>query len=188
MLVIIQTSFNHLSEIIINMKQIGSFNDYLISPMSRIELFISLIISSIIVCLIIGLINLFILSIFANFETINLITSLYYMIICILIFSSLGALTGFLFFTWDVQSTISNFIVLPISFLSGTFFSIELVEQKFLFIFQYNPIYYLVNGFRSSFNSNYELNIYYNLFLLTLAFLIILFSMFIFKKGYRVIF
>ena len=188
MLVIIQTSFNHLSEIIINMKQIGSFNDYLISPMSRIELFISLIISSIIVCLIIGLINLFILSIFANFETINLITSIYYMIICILIFSSLGALTGFLFFTWDVQSTISNFIVLPISFLSGTFFSIELVEKKFLFIFQYNPIYYLVKGFRSSFNSNYELNLYYNLFLLTLAFLIIFFSMFIFKKGYRVIF
>ena len=40
MTLVIQTSFNHLSEIIINMKQIGSFDDYLISPISRVELFI----------------------------------------------------------------------------------------------------------------------------------------------------
>ena len=38
-IVVIQTSFNHLSELIISMKQSGSFNDYLISPISRIELF-----------------------------------------------------------------------------------------------------------------------------------------------------
>ena len=41
MVVIIQTSFNHLSEVLIRMKQNGSFNDYLVSPISRIEIFFS---------------------------------------------------------------------------------------------------------------------------------------------------
>ena len=40
-IVVIQTSFNHLSEVIISMKQNGSFNDYLISPISRVEIFLS---------------------------------------------------------------------------------------------------------------------------------------------------
>ena len=62
MMVVMQSSFNHLSEVIIAMKQIGSFNDYLISPISRVELFISFLLSSVFVCLIIGYLNLFILS------------------------------------------------------------------------------------------------------------------------------
>ena len=47
-MVVMQASFNHLSEVIISMKQIGSFNDYLMSPISRIEIFFSLILSSLV--------------------------------------------------------------------------------------------------------------------------------------------
>ena len=39
--VVMQTSFGHLSKVIINMKQIGSFDDYLMSPISRFEIFLS---------------------------------------------------------------------------------------------------------------------------------------------------
>ena len=56
-MVVMQASFNHLSEVIIAMKQIGSFNDYLMSPISRIEIFFSLILSSLVVCVFIGMIN-----------------------------------------------------------------------------------------------------------------------------------
>tara|TARA_Y100000590_G_C15414296_1_gene898824 strand:- start:137 stop:730 length:594 start_codon:yes stop_codon:yes gene_type:complete len=185
--VVIQTSFNHLSEIIINMKQIGSFNDYLSSPMSRIELYFGFIISSVFVSFIIGIINLSILSLFADFHHINFINLFYYLIICILIFSSLGALTGFLFFTWDLQSTISSFFIVPLSFLSGTFFSIDVIDKKFLFMFEYNPVYYLVSGFRSSFYHNYEIKYYINILLLLFTMSVIICCIYVFKKGYRVI-
>ena len=59
MTVVMQTSFSHLSQVIISMKQIGSFDDYLISPISREEIFLSFLISSIFVCLIVALINIF---------------------------------------------------------------------------------------------------------------------------------
>jgi len=186
MTLVIQTSFNHLSEIIINMKQIGSFNDYLISPISRIELFISFIFSSVFVCSIIGYLNLFVLSFFADFQTVNFLNLSYYMIICILIFSSLGALTGFLSFTWDVQSSISNFFVVPISFMSGTFFPITSIDEKYQFIFYYNPIFHLVNGFRSSFYIN-DISKYNNLFIMTTLIFFLFISLYIFKRGFRVI-
>ena len=69
--VVIQTSFNHISEVIISMKQIGSFNDYLMSPISRIEIFLSFLISSILVSLSVGVINLCVLSFFTDFNNIN---------------------------------------------------------------------------------------------------------------------
>ena len=164
MLVIIQTSFNHLSEVIISMKQIGSFNDYLVSPISRIEIFFSFLFSSIFVCLVVAFLNLFVLSFFTNFENINYIFFAYYVILCAVIFSSIGALTGFLSFTWDVQSTVSNFFIMPVSFFSGTFFSINAIDKNLKFIFQYNPFYYLVKGFRNSFFNNVQINFYHVLF------------------------
>ena len=187
MTVVMQTSFNHLSEIIINMKQIGSFDDYLISPISRIELFFSLIITSIIVSLIVGYINIIVLSFFANFETINYFYVTYYLILCILIFSSLGALTGFLSYTWDFQSSVSNFFIVPISLFSGSFFPIEVLDKKFIFLFSYNPFYYLIDGFRSSFDFNNKINLYTNTYILFFTISIILICLYVFKKGFRVI-
>ena len=186
MMVVIQTSFNHLSEILISMKQIGSFNDYLISPISRIEIFISFILSSIFVCLIVGIINLLILTFFTNFDEVNYFNLFYYLVLTIIIFSSLGALTGFLSFTWDVQSTVSNFFIVPISFFSGTFFSINSLDVKWHFIFNCNPFYFLVNGFRGAFN-NKNLNLENELYILILTFIIFFITLFIFQKGYKVI-
>ena len=187
MVAIMQTSFNHLSEVIISMKQTGSFNDYLISPISRIEIFFSFLFSSIFVCLVVAFLNLFALSFFTHFENINYIIFVYYIILCSIIFSSIGALTGFLSFTWDVQSTVSNFFILPISFFSGTFFSITAIDKNLKFIFKYNPFYYLVKGFRNSFYNNVQINFYHELYVLFIVFFALFSAIFIFNKGYKVI-
>tara|TARA_Y100001970_G_C13943292_1_gene704298 strand:+ start:30 stop:362 length:333 start_codon:yes stop_codon:yes gene_type:complete len=109
------------------------------------------------------------------------------MIICIIIFSSLGALTGFLSFSWDTQSSISNFIIVPISLLSGTFFSIDTLDKNFSFLFNFNPFYYLVTGFRNSFYSDIELSVFNDFYILFLLFLIFIITLYVFKKGFRVI-
>ena len=184
--IVMQTSFNHLSEIIINMKQIGSFNDYLISPITRIELYLAFILASTFVSFIVGIINLYILSFFTEFENINYFKLIYYLTICVVIFSSLGALTGFLSYTWDVQSSISNFFIVPLSFLSGTFFSIDSVDEKFIFLFKYNPIYYIVNGFRSSFYDS-NIHFYHNVYIVFLLILVLSISLYIYNRGYKVI-
>ena len=187
MMVVIQTSYNHLSEVIISMKQTGSFNDYLMSPITRMEICISFIFSSIFVCIIVGIINLLALVFFTNFEQINYFILFYYLFLTIIIFASLGALTGFLSFTWDIQSSVSNFFIIPISFFSGTFFPIDSLDERWQFIYRYNPFYYLVHGFRSAFDDKINLSLFNDIYILTIAFIFFLCAIYIFHKGYKVI-
>ena len=187
MTVVMQTSFIHLSQVIISMKQIGSFDDYLVSPISREEIFISFMISSIFVCLIVAIINIIFLSFFIEFEKIYYFSLVYYLLLSIIIFSSIGAIIGFLSFTWDFQSSVSNFFIIPASFFSGTFFSIESLDSKYKFLLEYNPLYYLVSGFRNSFIQDYQINLFNELYILFVSIVIFIFALFIFKKGYRVI-
>jgi len=186
-MVVMQTSYSHISEIIINMKQIGSFNDYLIAPISRVELCIAFLFTSIFIGLFVGLINIGILSFFTSFESINFFQIFYYLILTAIIFSCFGSITGFLSFTWDVQSSISSFIIVPISFLSGTFFSINSLDKNWRFIFEYNPFYYLVSNFRRAFYEIYLINYIIEILIIVFVIVILFISLFIFNRGYKVI-
>ena len=185
---VMQVSYQNISESLIFMKQIGSFNDYLMSPMSRTEILISLLIASIFIGLFTGLVNIIVLTFFVKFYSFNFLMIFYYLFLTSLIFSSIGSIIGFLFFTWDIQSSISNFIVVPISFLSGTFFSIHAIDPKWMFLFKINPFYYLVNKFRLSFYDEYYINIKEESFLFFFSIIFLIMSVFIYKKGYRTIY
>ena len=187
MMMIMQISYQNISENLIHMKQIGSFNDYLISPTSRIEILISLIFSSIFISFFMGFICILIFSLFINIYITNIALFIYYIFITSIIFSSFGAIVGFLFFSWDAQSSFANFIIIPISFLSGTFYDINSLNHGWKFILKYNPFYYIINNFRLSFNNEYLFNFRIECFLLTLSFLLFLITVYIFKKGYKVI-
>ena len=185
---VMQVSYQNISESLIFMKQIGSFNDYLMSPMSRTEILISLLIASIFIGLFTGLVNIIVLTFFVKFYSFNFLFIIYYLFLTSLIFSSIGSIIGFLFFTWDIQSSISNFIIVPISFLSGTFFSIHVIDPKWMFLFKINPFYYLVNKFRLSFYDEYYINIKEESFLFFFSIIFLIMSIFIYKKGYKTIY
>ena len=61
LITVVQTSFDYSSATLIHMKQIGNFDDFLMAPISRLEIFLSFLISTVIVGLFIGLLNYFIL-------------------------------------------------------------------------------------------------------------------------------
>ena len=169
------------------MKQIGSLDDWLIAPISRIEILISLLISSIIIGFIIAICNLIIFSFLIEIKIINYVFFCYYLIIVIIFFSCLGCFVGILFNTWDTQSTFSNFFVTPLNFLSGTFFSISYLPENLKFILYYNPYYYVVDYFRNSFADNFIFQLYQNLYILFFIILSFVITGFIYYKGYKII-
>ena len=185
---VMQVTYQNISESLIFMKQIGSFNDYLMSPISRTEILFSMLTASIFIGIFTGLVNIVVLTFFVKFYSLNFFIMIYYLFITSLIFSSIGSIIGFLFFTWDIQSSISNFIIVPISFLSGTFFSIHVIDPKWMFLFKINPFYYLVNKFRLSFYDEYYINIKEESFLFFFSIIFLIMSIFIYKKGYKTIY
>ena len=63
-------------------------------------------------------------------------------------FSSIGLLLGQLAESWDQLATMQNFILTPLSFLGGIFYSIKMLPDWAQVASQYNPIYYMINGLR----------------------------------------
>jgi len=186
-MIVAQESFDNPSTSIINSKQIGSFDDFLLAPISRIEIFIAYIFSQIIIGLILSIINFIILSYFISFNYFSFFTFIYYIILVIVFFSSIGSVVGFLAYNWDTQSTVSNFFIIPINFLSGTFFSINSLPEYLKIILIYNPYYYIIKYFRESFYIKTEIDYSNNLIVFFFIFIIFIISAFIFYKGYNVI-
>ena len=186
-MIVMQTSYSNISENLITMKQIGSFNDYLISPLSRIEILVAFMITNIFISLFLAIISLFFFSFFIELYSLNYFLFIYYLLLTSIIFSSIGSVVGFLFFTWDMQQAIFNFLIIPISLLSGTFFSYEVVHSKWIFLFKYNPFYLIVDSFRKSFDEIIQINYKFELYIIFFTLFFLLISIFIFKKGYKVI-
>ena len=186
-MVVAQESFDNTSVSIVNSKQIGSFDDFLVAPVSRVEIFVAYLISQIFIGLFLGFLNFLILSFFISYNYFSLISFLYYLTLVIIFFSSLGSLVGFLAYRWDTISTVSNFFVSPINFLSGTFFSIDALPENIKYILLYNPYYYLITYFRDSFYVKDEVNYYLNLIIFIFVFSFLLITAYVFHKGYKVI-
>ena len=182
-----QESFDNPSVSIINSKQIGSFDDFLLAPLSRLEIFIAYIISQIFIGLILGAINFLILSYFISFNYFSVFSFIYYLTLVIIFFSSIGCVVGFIAYRWDTQSTVSNFFISPINFLSGTFFSINALPENFKLILIYNPYYYIISFFRDSFYIETEFNLYLNFIIVIFVSLIFFIAGYIFYKGFKVI-
>ena len=186
-MVVAQESFDNPSISIVNSKQIGSFDDFLMAPLSRVEIFIAYLISQIFIGLFLGIINFIILSFFISYNYFSLISFVYYLALVIIFFSSLGSLIGFLAYKWDTISTFSNFFVSPINFLSGTFFSISALPDEFKYILLYNPYYYLITYFRNSFYIDAKVNYYVNTLIFIFVFSSFLITAYVFYRGYKVI-
>ena len=186
-MVVIQETFSNISETIIHMKQEGTFKDILMSPISRVEIAISYVIAILIIGIIIAIMNLIIINFFVEIRPLNLWRFIFYISLTSILFGSIGSIIGFLSYTWDVQQSFFNFIISPISLLSGTFFSVELINDGWKNIFLGNPVYYLILNLRKSFESDQTYLLKIDILLLILLFIIVYTTLYIFKKGYRVI-
>ena len=64
---------------------------------------------------------------------------------------SLGLIVGLYADKFDQMSTVTNFIIVPLSFLSGTFYSIDRLPDFLRIISNYNPFFHMIDGFRYCF-------------------------------------
>ena len=69
------------------------------------------------------------------------------------ILGNIGIISGLWAEKFDHQATITNFVIVPLSFLSGTFYSIERLTWFLKSISEINPFFYMIDGFRYCFIS-----------------------------------
>jgi ABC-2 type transport system permease protein len=72
-------------------------------------------------------------------------------VILLVLFSSLGVIVGVYAETWDQAGFVNNILILPLSFLGGVFYSVDLLPSPWQEISHVNPIFFLINAVRYGF-------------------------------------
>ena len=88
---------------------------------------------------------------------------------------------------FDEMSSYTNFIIQPLVFLSGSFYSIEKLPKFLQTISEYNPFFHMIDGFRYSFINNMDGSIKFSLiYLIILSILTWFIAYKLYKKGYKI--
>ncbi|TFL19132.1 ABC transporter permease [Jannaschia formosa] len=150
MMTVIQNSFANVSSSISSAKVQGNIVDTLMPPLSAGELLTGYLAGGIargvIVSVAIAL---------AIFPTIGLgvanpLMALVWVVLGGAFLGALGIMAGIFANKFDQVAAITNFIITPLSFLSGTFYSLDTMPPVLAAISHANPVFYLIDGLRSS--------------------------------------
>ena len=151
MMTILQNSFANTSTSLISQKINESIVDTLMPPLSPFELTIGFILGGatrgLMVAIGVGISLAFVVPISLH----DLSAIIFFAFGAALMMGSMGMMTGIWAEKFDHVSTVTNFIILPLSFLSGTFFPISRFPEPLQIASYYNPFFYLIDGFRFGF-------------------------------------
>lgn len=172
MMSLINTSYSNVSSSFFSSKFQKYIEELLIAPIYFFILVCGFIFGGVIRSFFIFLGLCFFLIFLSNFHFYNFYFFILVFFSTTLLFSLFGLFNGILAKKFDDISVLPTFILTPLMYFSGIFFSLDLLP-KFLKIFVYlNPIFYVVNLFRYSFLGISEVSIFFSLFLI---FLVIIF-------------
>jgi len=167
-------------------KFMNVMDDLLVSPLSYYEIVFAFMAASMIRGLLIGSIVFLISIFFIGVQLFNPLALLFFMIVTSSFFSSLGLLIGLYSEKFEQLEVLNVFLITPLIFLGGVFYSVKMLPETFQFLTQFNPFFYIVNGFRYSMIGITEANLLVGGLIITLA-TIVFFSaiVYLFKIGYK---
>ena len=133
---------------ILQMKLLQQLPDLLIAPLSGFEIALAYIIGGTVRGVVNGILVLLIGIIMIDLPVIEPIKTIFFIFLVSWAFSSMGLVLGQLSESWDQLATMQNFILTPLSFLGGIFYSINMLPNWAQKLSYFNPIYYMINGIR----------------------------------------
>jgi ABC-2 type transport system permease protein len=151
MMAMLNNAFANASSSLIQAKIMGTSTDFLTPPLSPLELTIGFALGAATRGLAVGLVTAVCVLPFARLGVANLAAILWFGLIASLLMGMVGVLAGLWSEKFDHLSAVQNFVVMPMTFLSGTFYLVENLPEPFATISHWNPFFYLIDGFRYGF-------------------------------------
>lgn len=148
MMAIIQNAFANTSSSIMIGKIQGNIVDVLMPPFRSSELLFGIVAGGVTRGLLVALVVFLSMVALIDLERASWSIALFYAVSGSLMLSILGFLGGLWAEKFDQMSAVTNFVITPLSFLSGTFYSITQLPEGFQAIAFLNPFFYLIDGLR----------------------------------------
>ncbi len=186
MMAMIQNAFANSSSSLIIAKVQGNIVDLLMPPLSATEILLGYIFGALVRGLMIGTLGLIIMVVFMHLPVERPMLVAVFAVLGNTMMGTLGIIGGLWSEKFDHLATLTNFIVTPLTFLSGTFYAITALPPLWQKIALFNPFFYIIDGFRAGFigtpeaslSTGFTLLAVSNLFLIGLAWWML-------KTGYK---
>ena len=184
---LIGQSFSHTVSSFMIGKMQGNIVDMLYAPLSALEVSFAIILAAVTRSLVIAIISIIVFSMIIEINFYSIFYIFVFGFLSSFILGSLGFITGLWAEKFDHTATITNFVITPLSFLSGVFYSIDKLPIFFKNISLINPFFYMIDGFRYGFLGTSDGSIKFGLIYLVIISIFVWYvAFYLFKRGYKI--
>ncbi len=186
MMTIIQNAFANSSSSLIQSKVTGNLIFVLLTPLSHFEIYLAFTLAAIVRGVFVG-VGVYVVAIsFTDVGFYNLGYALLFALTGSAVLATLGIIAGIWADKFDQLAGFTNFLIMPLSFLSGVFYSIHSLPPVWQEISRFNPFFYMIDGFRYGFFGVSDVDPRFSL-LITNAFLavLVLLTLSLLRSGYK---
>ena len=186
MMSLLQNAFSNSSSSLIQAKVMGNIVFLLLTPLSYLQLYFSLLVASIARGIFVGICIFFISIFYINIPIENPLMVFLFAFLGGGLMGSFGIIAGVWAERFDQMAAFGNFVIMPLSMLSGVFYSIHSLPPLWQKVSHLNPFFYMIDGFRYGFFGQSDTSPYLSLLIVTLFFIILAFiTIRMLKSGYK---
>jgi len=186
MMAVIQNSFANTSSSLVIAKVQGNIVDVLMPPLSAFELTVAYALSGLARGLVVATAVAVCMWFFIDLTVHSWGAVIYFVIAAGTMLSLLGIVGGIISDKFDHIAAVTNFVVMPLSFLSGTFYSVDRLTGIWYDLSHVNPFFYMIDGFRYGFIGTSDSSLIQGALIVGgIVLLLFVLVWWLFKRGYK---
>ena len=186
MMTMVQNEFANTSSSMVIAKVAGNIVDIIMPPLSPFELYVGFVVGGVLRGLMVGGVVSIVVAIFVGLSIHSIFHVMAFAVLGNMMLASIGLAAGIWSQKFDHIAAVTNFIVTPLTFLSGTFYSLSQLPDFWQKLASFNPFFYMIDGFRYGFVGQADGNVTVGLVvLLVVNLLISMLTLSMLKSGYK---
>lgn len=186
MMTMIQNAFANSSSSLIQSKITGNIVFVLLTPLSYVEFYLAFMLAAVARGLMVGLAVYVCALPFVPLPLHNAALIMAFALVSGAVLGTLGVIAGIWAEKFDQLAGFQNFIILPLSFLSGVFYSIGSLPEFWQNVSKLNPFFYMIDGFRYGFIGRSDVDPGVSLAVVTMTFVLLsALTLVLLGRGYR---
>lgn len=186
MMSVLQNAFANASSSLIQSKVTGNLVFIMLPPLSHWEMFSAYVLAAVVRGLAVGLGVFVVTAWFAHLSFASPLWIILFAFLGAAVLGTMGLIAGIWAEKFDQLAAFQNFVIVPLTFLSGVFYSIESLPPVWKTISSLNPFFYMIDGFRYGFSGQSDVSPMHSLIFVT-GFLLALASLalYMLRSGYK---
>jgi ABC-2 type transport system permease protein len=187
MMSVLQNAFANSSSSLIQSKITGNLVFVLLTPLSSAELYLAFVLAAVLRGVAVGLGVYGVALVFVPLPLHSSMTVLGFLVLSSAVLASLGVIAGLWADKFDQLAGFQNFIIMPLTFLSGVFYSIHSLPAFWLAASHFNPFFYMIDGFRYGFFGISDVNPWLSLGVVLVTLIVLAgLSLELLRRGYKI--